>query len=120
MTKLKKIFILQPYRQTAVFSRLVPSGIQRQGDEFVTNCIFIEMHHDKESANDEIKQIVELCDKNLKASRLVEIVNQLNVTKDSKILIYSKDKEKCLNLNYELKRHLDIEIIDFRKEEFCK
>lgn len=108
---------LQPYRQTAVFSRLVPSGIQRQGDEFVTNCIFVEMHHDKESANDEIKQVVELCDKNLKASRLVEIVNQLNAEKDSKILIYSKDKEKCLNLNYELKRHLDIEIIDFRKEE---
>ena len=56
-------------RQTAVFSRLVPSGIQRQGDEFVRNCIFFEMHHDKESANDEIKQIVELCDKYLKASR---------------------------------------------------
>ena len=56
-------------RQTAVFSRLVPSGIQRQGDEFVTNCVFVEMHHDKESANDEIRQVVELCDKSLKASR---------------------------------------------------
>ena len=56
-------------RQTAVFSRLVPSGIQRQGDEFVKNCIFFEMHHDKESANDEIKQIIELIDKNLKISR---------------------------------------------------
>lgn len=61
--------LLKTDRQTAVFSRLVPSGIQRQGDEFVTNCIFVEMHHDKESANDEIKQIVELCDKNLKANR---------------------------------------------------
>ena len=60
-------------RQTAVFSRLVPSGIQRQGDEFVKNCIFFEMHHDKESANDEIKQIVELCDKHMKASRFAEI-----------------------------------------------
>lgn len=108
---------LRTDRQTAVFSRLVPSGIQRQGDEFVTNCIFVEMHHDKESANDEIKQIVELCDKNLKANRLVEIVDQLNTEKDCKILIYAKDKEKCLNLNYELKRHLDLEIIDFRKEE---
>ena len=44
-------------------------GIQRQGDEFVKNCIFFEMHHDKESANDEIKQIVELCDKHTKSSR---------------------------------------------------
>ena len=59
----------QPDRQTAVFSKLVPSGIQRQGDEFVKNCIFFEMHHDKESANDEIKQVVEICDKYLKPSR---------------------------------------------------
>ena len=66
-----KVYIskLKLERQTAVFSRLVPSGIQRQGDEFVTNCIFVEMHHDKESANDEIKQVVELCDKSLKACR---------------------------------------------------
>lgn len=62
-------------RQTAVFSRLVPSGIQRQGDEFVKNSIFLEMHHDKESADDEIKQIVELCDKHLKASRFGLIQN---------------------------------------------
>ena len=47
-------------------------------------------------------------------------MNQLSTEKDCKILIYAKDKEKCLNLNYELKRHLDIEIIDFRKEEHCK
>ena len=47
----------------------MPSGIQRQGDEFVKNCIFFEMHHDKECANDEIKQIIELIDKNLKMSR---------------------------------------------------
>lgn len=64
-----KFLILKSDRQTAVFSRLVPSGIQRQGDEFVKNCIFFEMHHDKESANDEIKQIVELCDKYMKSSR---------------------------------------------------
>ncbi len=51
--------------------------------------------------------------------RLVEIVNQLNAEKDCKILIYAKDKEKCINLNYELKRQLDIDIIDFRKEEHC-
>ncbi len=44
-------------------------GIQRQGDEFVKNCIFVEIHHDKESAHDEIKQIVELCDKYMKPSR---------------------------------------------------
>lgn len=118
MDNVKKLVeMLKTDRRTAVFSRLVPSGIQRQGDEFVNNSIFVEMHHDKESANDEIKQIVELCDKNLKASRLVEIVNELNKEKEAKILIYSKDKEKCLNLNYELKRHLDIEIVDFRKEE---
>ena len=61
-------------RQTAVFSRLVPSGIQRQGDEFVKNCIFFEMHHDKESANDEIKQIVELCDKHMKGSRYIRSI----------------------------------------------
>jgi superfamily II DNA/RNA helicase len=60
---------LRPDRQTGVFSRLVPSGIQRQGDEFVKNCIFVEMHHDKVQEHDEIKQIVELCDKNLKSSR---------------------------------------------------
>ncbi len=51
--------------------------------------------------------------------RLVEIVNQLNAEKDCKILVYAKDKEKCINLNYELKRQLDIDIIDFRKEEHC-
>ena len=60
---------LGPDRQTGVFSRLVPSGIQRQGDEFVRNCIFVEIHHDKVQEHDEIKQIVELCDKNLKSSR---------------------------------------------------
>lgn len=95
----------------------MPSGIQRQGDEFVKNCIFFEMHHDKESADDEIKQIVELCDKHLKSSRLVELVDRLTAEKDAKILIYAKDKEKCLNLNYELKRHLDMDVMDFRKED---
>jgi len=39
---------------------------------------------------------------------------------DCKILIYAKDKEKCINLNYELKRQLDLEILDFRKEETCR
>ncbi|RNA44223.1 ATP-dependent RNA helicase dbp2-like [Brachionus plicatilis] len=105
---------LRADRQTAVFSRLVPSGIQRQGDEFVKNCIFFEMHHDKESADDEIKQIVELCDKYLKA---IDLVDKLTTDRDCKILIYAKDKEKCLNLNFELKRQLDLEVLDFRKEE---
>ena len=35
-------------------------------------------------------------------------------------MIYAKDKEKCLNLNYELKRQLDLEVLDFRKEEHRK
>ncbi len=66
----KRIYLrFKPNRQTAVFSRLVPSGIQRQGDEFVRNCIFFEMHHDKESVGDEVKQIIEIIDKNLKISR---------------------------------------------------
>lgn len=51
--------------------------------------------------------------------RLVELVDKLTAEKDCKILIYAKDKEKCLNLNYELKRHLDLEVLDFRKEEHC-
>lgn len=52
--------------------------------------------------------------------RLVEIVDNLTAEKDAKILIYAKDKEKCLNLNFELKRQLDLEVLDFRKEEHCK
>lgn len=104
--------------QTAVFSRLVPSGIQRQGDEFVKNCIFFEMHHDRESPNDEVKQIIELIDKNLKISRLIELVDRLTRDNDCKILIYAKDKEKCLTINQELKRHLDLDVLDFRRDEF--
>jgi hypothetical protein len=100
-----------------VLSRLVPSGIQRQGDEFVRNCIFFEMHHDKETPNDEIKQMIELCDKNLKINRLVELVDRFTLEKNAKILIYAKDKERCLNLNFELKRHLDLNVLDFRKDE---
>ena len=50
----------------------------------------------------------------------MELVDRLTAEKDSKILIYAKDKEKCLNLNFELKRQLDLEILDFRKEEHCK
>jgi hypothetical protein len=52
--------------------------------------------------------------------RLVELVDSLTKEKDCKILIYAKDKEKCINLNYELKRQLDLEILDFRKEETCR
>ena len=44
-------------------------------------------------------------------------MDRLTVEKDCKILIYAKDKEKCLNLNYELKRQLDLEVLDFRREE---
>jgi len=73
MENVKKVVDkLRSDRQTGVFSRLVPSGIQRQGDEFVKNCIFVEMHHDKVQEHDEIKQIVELCDKYLKPSRYVD------------------------------------------------
>lgn len=50
-------------------------------------------------------------------NRLVEIVDKLTLDRDAKILIYAKDKEKCLTLNQELKRHLDLEAIDFRKDE---
>jgi hypothetical protein len=50
---------------------------------------------------------------------LVEIVDKLTAKSDAKILIYAKDKEKCLNLNYELKRQLDLDVLDFRKEENC-
>lgn len=49
--------------------------------------------------------------------RLVDLVDKLTAEKDCKILIYAKDKEKCLNLNFELKRQLDLEVLDFRKEE---
>ena len=47
----------------------------------------------------------------------MEIVDKLTERKDAKILIYAKDKERCLNLNYELKRQLDLDVLDFRKEE---
>ncbi len=75
------------------------------------------MHHDKETPNDEIKQMIELCDKNLKINRLVELVDRFTLEKNAKILIYAKDKERCLNLNFELKRHLDLNVLDFRKDE---
>jgi hypothetical protein len=52
--------------------------------------------------------------------RLVQLVDKLTAEKDCKILIYAKDKEKCLNLNYELRRQLDLEVLDFRKEEHRK
>ena len=51
---------------------------------------------------------------------MVQLVDKLTEEKDCKILIYAKDKEKCLNLNYELKRQLDLEVLDFRKEEHRK
>ena len=51
---------------------------------------------------------------------LVELVDSLTRNNDCKILIYAKDKEKCLNLNFELKRQLDLDVLDFRKEEHRK
>ncbi len=53
-------------------------------------------------------------------NRLVEIVDKLTCERDCKILIYAKDKEKCLTINQELKRYLDLDPLDFRKDEHSK
>lgn len=47
-------------------------------------------------------------------------MDNLTAEKDCKILIYAKDKEKCMNLNFEIKRHLDLDVLDFRQEDGLK
>ncbi len=68
----KNIFyflLIQPDRQTAMFSATWPKQVQKLASDFMTNCSHITLGSAMLNANQNIQQIVDVCEENEKESK---------------------------------------------------
>eukprot|EP01133_Synstelium_polycarpum_P004210 gene4210-4905_t len=81
---------IRPDRQTLMFSATWPKTVQSLANDFLIDPIQIKIGSAELSANHNVKQIIEICDKNEKQSKLFQFLS--SIQRDSKCIIFLETK----------------------------
>ncbi|CAG8600404.1 7394_t:CDS:2 [Paraglomus brasilianum] len=91
-------------RQTAMFSATWPELVRRLAHDFLCNAVKVNIGSEELSANNNIKQIVEVLeDRNQKEGRLLRILNQYHKN-GNRVLIFVLYKAEAIRLENALVR----------------
>ena len=90
------MYLFQADRQTAIYSRIVPSGLQKSnGDEFQNDAIFICIGNDDiHVVHRELPQSIHICTMAEKKKKYFNIRNELILIKLLLFLFLNRKKKK--------------------------
>lgn len=88
---------IRPDRQVLMWSATWPKEIQALAEDFLTDYIKVNIGSLNLSANNNIKQIIEVCEEHEKESKLINLLKEISSEKDNKVIVFVETKKKVTN-----------------------
>ncbi|GBP82973.1 Probable ATP-dependent RNA helicase DDX5 [Eumeta japonica] len=85
---------IRPDRQVLMWSATWPKEIQALAEDFLTDYIKVNIGSLNLSANNNIKQIVELCEEHEKEAKLTTLLKEISSERDNKVIVFVETKKK--------------------------
>ncbi|CAF0748918.1 unnamed protein product [Didymodactylos carnosus] len=100
----KIIRYIRPDRQTSMFSATWPKEVQKLADDFMSNCSHITLGKAVLNANQNIHQIVDVCEEHEKESKLAKVLAAVMREQDCKVIIFAQTKKRVDDFFFIVKR----------------
>lgn len=85
---------IRPDRQVLMWSATWPKEIQALAEDFLSDYIKVNIGSLNLSANNNIKQIVELCEEHEKEAKLTNLLKEISSERDNKVIVFVETKKK--------------------------
>lgn len=85
---------IRPDRQVLMWSATWPKEIQALAEDFLTDYVKVNIGSLNLSANNNIKQIVEICEEHEKENKLSALLKEIASERDNKVIVFVETKKK--------------------------
>lgn len=85
---------IRPDRQVLMWSATWPKEIQALAEDFLTDYIKVNIGSLNLSANNNIKQIIEVCEEHEKEGKLTNLLKEISSERDNKVIVFVETKKK--------------------------
>lgn len=85
---------IRPDRQVLMWSATWPKEIQALAEDFLNDYIKVNIGSLNLSANNNIKQIIEVCEEHEKETKLTNLLKEISQERDNKVIVFVETKKK--------------------------
>ena len=96
---------IRPDRQVLMFSATWPKEVKNLAEEFLRDYCQINIGSMNLSANNNILQIVEVCEEKEKDTKLMKLMTEIQSDRDNKTIIFVETKRKVDDIKYFLMKN---------------
>lgn len=89
---------IRPDRQVLMWSATWPKEIQALAEDFLSEYVKVNIGSLNLSANNNIKQIVEVCEEHEKEGKLTNLLKEIASERDNKVIVFVETKKKVIML----------------------
>jgi len=96
---------IRPDRQVLMWSATWPKEVKNLAEEFLNDYVQINIGSMNLSANQNILQIVEVCEEREKDAKLIKLLSEIQNDRESKTIIFGETKKKVDDIKYFLMKN---------------
>ncbi|XP_045767012.1 ATP-dependent RNA helicase dbp2-like isoform X2 [Maniola jurtina] len=96
---------IRPDRQVLMWSATWPKEIQALAEDFLNDYIKVNIGSLNLSANNNIKQIIEVCEEHEKELKLTNLLKEIASEKDNKVIVFVETKKKVDDIARAVRRN---------------
>lgn len=85
---------IRPDRQVLMWSATWPKEIQALAEDFLNDYVKVNIGSLNLSANNNIKQIIEVCEEHEKETKLTNLLKEISNEKENKVIVFVETKKK--------------------------
>ncbi|XP_049873993.1 uncharacterized protein LOC126372336 isoform X2 [Pectinophora gossypiella] len=96
---------IRPDRQVLMWSATWPKEIQALAEDFLNDYVKVNIGSLNLSANNNIKQIVEICEEHEKEAKLTNLLKEIASERDNKVIVFVETKKKVDDIARAVRRN---------------
>ncbi|XP_013190726.2 uncharacterized protein LOC106135082 [Amyelois transitella] len=96
---------IRPDRQVLMWSATWPKEIQALAEDFLNDYIKVNIGSLNLSANNNIKQIIEVCEEHEKETKLTNLLKEIASERDNKVIVFVETKKKVDDIARAVRRN---------------
>ncbi|XP_059053722.1 uncharacterized protein LOC131848003 [Achroia grisella] len=96
---------IRPDRQVLMWSATWPKEIQALAEDFLNDYVKVNIGSLNLSANNNIKQIVEVCEEHEKEMKLTNLLKEIASERDNKVIVFVETKKKVDDIARAVRRN---------------
>lgn len=96
---------IRPDRQVLMWSATWPKEVKNLAEEFLRDYVQVNIGSLNLSANNNILQIVEVCEEKDKDAKLLKLLAEIQTDRESKAIVFGETKRRVDDIKYFLTKH---------------